>query len=62
MKVIIKDKLRFDKVGIAEVGQGGVLVRIEVEDISNVSKLDNKDVTVTIEVDETKAAGDGSNG
>ena len=62
MKVIIKDKLRFDKVGIAEVGQGGVLVRIEVEDISNVSKLDNKDVKVTIEVDETKAAGDGSNG
>jgi len=62
MKIVITDKLRFDRIGVAEVGQGGVLVRIEVEDISNVSKLDNKDVTVTIEVDETKAAGDGSNG
>ena len=62
MKIVITDKLKFDRIGVAEVGGDSVLVRIEVIDIEKVSLLDNKDVTVTIEVDETKAAGDGSNG
>jgi len=62
VKIVITDKLKFDRIGVAEVGGDSVLVRIEVIDIEKVSLLDNKDVTVTIEVDETKAAGDGSNG
>ena len=52
MKIVITDKLRFDKIGVAEVGEGSVLARIEVDDVNKVSLMDNKDVTVTIEVDE----------